>query len=39
MQNVCIHPKAGAHTGEVTVDLVKDFGIDWTILGHSERRA
>lgn len=31
--------KAGAWTGEITVDLIKDFGLNWVILGHSERRA
>jgi len=29
---------AGAHTGEVTADQLKDFDINWVILGHSERR-
>lgn len=28
----------GAYTGEVTAPMLKDFGVDWTILGHSERR-
>ena len=28
----------GAFTGEVTGPMFKSFGIDWTILGHSERR-
>ncbi|CAK8987997.1 Triosephosphate isomerase [Durusdinium trenchii] len=39
VQNLWSEPKAGAWTGELTVDLVKDFGINWCILGHSERRA
>lgn len=39
MQNIWREPEAGAWTGELTVDLVKDFGVNWTILGHSERRA
>jgi triosephosphate isomerase len=30
--------KAGAFTGEVSLDLLKDVGIQWVILGHSERR-
>lgn len=32
------HKEQGAYTGEVSVDMIKDFGVDWTILGHSERR-
>ena len=28
----------GAYTGEITAPMLKSFGIDWTILGHSERR-
>mmetsp|Transcript_17964 Transcript_17964/g.20759 ORF Transcript_17964/g.20759 Transcript_17964/m.20759 type:complete len:256 (-) Transcript_17964:223-990(-) len=39
VQNVWSKEKAGAWTGELTVDLVKDLGVNWTILGHSERRA
>ena len=31
--------KAGAFTGEVNLDQLKDFGVEWVILGHSERRA
>eukprot|EP00192_Tetraselmis_astigmatica_P011067 CAMPEP_0117681548 /NCGR_PEP_ID=MMETSP0804-20121206/19052_1 /TAXON_ID=1074897 /ORGANISM="Tetraselmis astigmatica, Strain CCMP880" /LENGTH=348 /DNA_ID=CAMNT_0005491335 /DNA_START=31 /DNA_END=1077 /DNA_ORIENTATION=+ len=29
----------GAYTGEVTADQLADFGIEWVIVGHSERRA
>lgn len=29
----------GAYTGEVSADQLKDFGINWVIIGHSERRA
>lgn len=29
----------GAYTGEVSADQLVDFGIEWVILGHSERRA
>ncbi|GMM40634.1 triose-phosphate isomerase [Hanseniaspora uvarum] len=29
---------AGAYTGENSVASLKDIGIEWTILGHSERR-
>ena len=28
----------GAYTGEVTAPMIKSFGVNWTILGHSERR-
>lgn len=28
----------GAFTGEISADQLKDSGITWTILGHSERR-
>jgi len=28
----------GAFTGEISADMVKDLGLSWTILGHSERR-
>lgn len=30
--------KSGAFTGEVSMPILKDFGINWLILGHSERR-
>lgn len=30
--------KDGAFTGEVSADQVKDFGLKWTLIGHSERR-
>ncbi len=28
----------GAYTGEVSSKHLKDFGLKWVILGHSERR-
>ena len=28
----------GAYTGETSAEHVKDFGLDWIIIGHSERR-
>ena len=28
----------GAFTGEVSIPMLKEFKIDWVILGHSERR-
>ncbi len=36
-QNVYDKPN-GAFTGEISVAQLKDIGIHWTILGHSERR-
>ncbi|MCL2704919.1 MAG: triose-phosphate isomerase [Spirochaetaceae bacterium] len=30
--------KSGAHTGEVSVDMLKDVGVSVVIIGHSERR-
>lgn len=30
---------SGAFTGEVSVEMLKDLGIEWSIVGHSERRA
>jgi len=37
-QNV-YHLPNGAHTGEISVQQLKGDGIEWVILGHSERRA
>jgi triosephosphate isomerase len=31
-------PKKGAFTGEIAPEFIKDFGLNWVILGHSERR-
>ena len=28
----------GAYTGETSAQHVKDFGLEWVIIGHSERR-
>ncbi|EMD64923.1 hypothetical protein COCSADRAFT_36280 [Bipolaris sorokiniana ND90Pr] len=36
-QNIFDKPN-GAFTGEISVEQLKDSGITWTILGHSERR-
>ncbi|GAB5365980.1 hypothetical protein AAMO2058_001105300 [Amorphochlora amoebiformis] len=36
-QNVSANP-CGAFTGEVSADQLIDAGIEWTIIGHSERR-
>lgn len=37
-QNMSQHSK-GAHTGEVSASMLKDFGCHYVIVGHSERRA
>eukprot|EP00921_Rhytidocystis_pertsovi_P012910 GHVQ01020963.1.p1 GENE.GHVQ01020963.1~~GHVQ01020963.1.p1 ORF type:complete len:360 (+),score=48.41 GHVQ01020963.1:172-1251(+) len=37
-QNVGVHKGYGAYTGEESGDMIKDFGISWTLTGHSERR-
>lgn len=31
--------KPGAFTGEIPAESIKDLGIEWTIIGHSERRS
>jgi len=36
-QNVYFEPK-GAFTGEIAIDMLKDFDIKYIIIGHSERR-
>ncbi|MEX2354092.1 MAG: triose-phosphate isomerase, partial [Gammaproteobacteria bacterium] len=36
-QNVSEH-EAGAYTGEISVEMLKDFGCQYVIIGHSERR-
>ncbi|KAK7601240.1 hypothetical protein V9T40_008681 [Parthenolecanium corni] len=36
-QNCYKIPK-GAFTGEISPAMIKDIGVDWVILGHSERR-
>jgi triosephosphate isomerase len=36
-QDVAQH-EAGAYTGEVSVAMLKDFGVRYAIVGHSERR-
>ncbi|GAB5031624.1 triosephosphate isomerase [Nannochloropsis oceanica] len=37
-QNSALTTKAGAFTGELPAALLKDFGLNWAIIGHSERR-
>jgi len=34
----CYKTEKGAFTGEISPSMLKDIGIDWVILGHSERR-
>lgn len=34
----CSDKTSGAFTGEIAPEMLKDIGIKWTILGHSERR-
>jgi triosephosphate isomerase (TIM) len=29
----------GAYTGEISVPMLKAIGVDWTLIGHSERRS
>ena len=36
-QNVAEEEK-GAFTGEISADMLKDVGVDFTLIGHSERR-
>lgn len=36
-QNIC-YEESGAYTGEISANMVKDAGCDYTIIGHSERR-
>lgn len=36
-QNVSLYG-TGAYTGEIAAEQLVDFGIEWTIIGHSERR-
>lgn len=35
----CSALKQGAHTGDLSVDMIKDAGCSFVIVGHSERRA
>ncbi len=36
-QNMSEHPK-GAYTGEVSAEMLRDVGVKYVIIGHSERR-
>jgi triosephosphate isomerase len=35
----CHHLKSGAYTGEVSAEMIRSTGVDYVIIGHSERRA
>lgn len=35
----CNEHDHGAYTGEISIPMLKELGISWCILGHSERRA
>jgi triosephosphate isomerase (TIM) len=35
---VAVHNGVGAYTGEISGELLADFGVRWTLTGHSERR-
>ncbi len=37
-QNCSTETKHGAHTGEISADMIKDVGCSHVIIGHSERR-
>lgn len=34
----CSDQLSGAYTGEVSVEMLKAVGVNWTLIGHSERR-
>jgi triosephosphate isomerase len=34
----CSNKESGAYTGEVSVDMLKSVGVNYVIIGHSERR-
>lgn len=34
----CHHKKAGAYTGEISVDMLHSIGLKYCVIGHSERR-
>jgi triosephosphate isomerase (TIM) len=34
----CYHQKSGAYTGEVSAEMLQSIGVDYIMIGHSERR-
>ncbi|CAM9615628.1 unnamed protein product [Discosporangium mesarthrocarpum] len=38
LQNIGREKGNGAYTGEICAPMAKDFGLEWVITGHSERR-
>ena len=34
----CNFTGCGAYTGEMAADQMKDMGMEWVLIGHSERR-
>ena len=34
----CHAKESGAYTGEISIPMLKELGVNWVILGHSERR-
>lgn len=34
----CYHKKSGAYTGEISVDMIHSMGVNYCVVGHSERR-
>ena len=32
------YEESGAYTGEISVDMLKEIGVDYCVIGHSERR-
>ena len=34
----CHFEDHGAFTGEISIPMLKEIGVDWVIIGHSERR-
>lgn len=39
IQDLCTSSKGGAHTGETSASQCLDIGMDYALVGHSERRA
>lgn len=37
-QDTAIARNTGAYTGDISTDLLKEVGVEWIIIGHSERR-